>query len=69
MILLTGCASQSNEPKNLTSGLTKEQQLSKIQNDASMPEGLKQIQTDTINNHSGLLPPSANAGQPGGAGG
>jgi len=53
---LAGCSSQGNATAGPTASLTPEQNMEKIKNDPKIPDGLKQIQMDTLKAQPGAKP-------------
>lgn len=56
LIALAGCSQSESGPQTPgpTAGMTAQQNLEKIQNDPKIPDGLKKIQTDTLQNQPGV---------------
>ena len=65
LVILTGCSSQPTPHPSPTAHLTPQQDIEKIQNDPSVPDGLKKIQIDTIQRQAGIR---SNAPGSGGSG-
>ena len=56
LVVLVGCSSQSDTPSTSTdpnAKATPDQQIQKIQDDSNMPDGLKKIKTETLQNQPG----------------
>lgn len=54
--VLAGCSSEAQNASQIPSsdvGLTNEQKIEKIQSDPNIPDGLKQIQTETLRRQPG----------------
>ena len=56
VIFLSGCSSPGNTTPGPTASLTPEQNMEKIKNDPKIPDGLKQIQMDTLKAQPGAKP-------------
>jgi len=57
LVVLWGCSSQaetSAPPPSPNAGLTPQQNMEKIKSDPNIPEGLKKIQTETLQGQPGV---------------
>ena len=56
---LAGCSSQgegASQRPDPNVGLTAEQKIDKIKSDPTIPDGLKRIQTETLQRQAGIKP-------------
>ncbi len=59
LVALAGCSSQpadTDQRPTANASLTPQQNLEKIKNDPNIPDGLKKIQTDTLQRQAGIKP-------------